>query len=81
MNASLSRIFRHLNPAQLAILSFGLVILVGAGMLMLPASSVGPSLGFVDALFMSTSATCVTGLVIVDPGTSLTVSVRRSSSP
>jgi len=72
MTSLLSRIFRNLNPAQLAILSFGLVIGIGAGMLMLPVASVGPSLSFVDALFMSTSATCVTGLIVVDPGSGLT---------
>ena len=39
---------------------------------MLPASSeTGQSLGLVDAVFTSTSASCVTGLVVVDTGTYL----------
>ena len=37
---------------------------------MLPIASVnGESLGFIDALFTATSATCVTGLVVTDTGT------------
>jgi trk system potassium uptake protein TrkH len=52
-----------LRPAQLVMLSFSGVILLGTFLLMLPVSSTeGKTLGFVDALFMATSATCVTGL-------------------
>jgi trk system potassium uptake protein len=51
-------------------LGFITVILVGAFLLMLPFSSVSSGWGdFVTALFMSTSAVCVTGLAVVDPGT------------
>lgn len=43
------------------------IILAGAGLLMLPAAWRGPApLRFVDALFTSTSAVCVTGLITVD---------------
>ncbi|MCR9205596.1 MAG: hypothetical protein NXH75_13515, partial [Halobacteriovoraceae bacterium] len=53
----------RLKPAQLVLLSFSGVILFGTFFLMLPFSSTaGKSMGFVDALFMATSATCVTGL-------------------
>lgn len=46
------------------------MILAGAILLNLPiASKNGMSIGFVDALFTSTSAVCVTGLVVVDTGT------------
>ena len=45
------------------------VILAGAGLLSLPASG---SLGFLDALFTSCSAVCITGLTVIDPGVSLT---------
>ena len=46
---------------------FGLTILVGALLLILPASSAeGVWTGFLDALFTSTSAVCVTGLIVVD---------------
>lgn len=53
-----------LRPAQLVMLTFFGVIVAGTFLLMLPISSAsGKSIGFVDALFTSTSATCVTGLV------------------
>jgi trk system potassium uptake protein TrkH len=51
-------------------LGFIAVILTGAFLLMLPFSSADSGWGdFVTALFMSTSAVCVTGLAVVDPGT------------
>lgn len=62
---------RHLSPARIFILSFAGVILAGAILLWLPfASTMG--LRFVDALFMSASAVCVTGLATVNVGTDLT---------
>ena len=55
-----------LSPAQLVILSFCLIIVVGALLLVLPISAqTGKAVSFIDALFMSTSATCVTGLASV----------------
>ncbi len=59
-----SFLFRlKLQPTQVILLSFGGWILLGALILVLPVSAApGKSIGFVDALFMSTSATCVTGL-------------------
>jgi trk system potassium uptake protein TrkH len=49
------------------VLSFALVILAGTLLLMLPAASRdGHSAGALTALFTATSATCVTGLVVVD---------------
>lgn len=57
------------NPTQTLIASFVVLILSGAGILMLPtASANGQSLRFIDALFTSTSATCVTGLIVKDTG-------------
>ncbi|WP_246061879.1 TrkH family potassium uptake protein [Paenibacillus oralis] len=51
-------------------MGFALIILLGSLLLMLPISSAtGETLPFVDALFTATSATCVTGLVVVDTGT------------
>ena len=48
-------------------IGFGVIILVGALLLMLPwAHQQGHSIGFLDALFLSTSATCVTGLSTVN---------------
>ncbi|SEU19239.1 TrkH family potassium uptake protein [Paenibacillus sp. NFR01] len=59
-----------LTPPQILVLGFAVLILAGTLLLMLPvASAAGQSLGFVDALFTATSATCVTGLVVVDTGT------------
>lgn len=60
-----------LNPAQLFIISFLMTILVGTLLLMLPNSTYG-SISFIDALFTSTSAVCVTGLIVVDTGSFFT---------
>ncbi len=63
-------ILKKLTPAQTLVLGFAAVILVGSILLMLPVSgSSGKPTNFVDALFTSTSAVCVTGLVVVDTGT------------
>lgn len=62
-----------LHPARLFMLSFGVLITFGTGMLMLPEMTVDPgSMGFIDALFTSTSASCVTGLIVVDTATYFT---------
>ncbi|MFH2045868.1 MAG: TrkH family potassium uptake protein [Pseudomonadota bacterium] len=61
--------FSQLSPQALVTLSFVSVILVGAFLLSCPFASTGLALNFVDSLFTSTSATCVTGLVVVDTGT------------
>jgi trk system potassium uptake protein TrkH len=61
---------RESNPWRFIVLSFLFIILVGTFLLMLPFSS--RSGRFTDpltALFTATSATCVTGLVVVDTGT------------
>ncbi|GAB6062916.1 TrkH family potassium uptake protein [Deferrisoma palaeochoriense] len=63
---------RELHPTQLLVLSFAAAIFGGAALLMTPWATTGPPLGFVDALFTATSATCVTGLVVVDTGTAFT---------
>lgn len=61
---------KPLKPAQVIVLSFGGVILIGALLLTLPfSSSSGVWTPFIDALFTATSAVCVTGLVVVDTGT------------
>lgn len=59
-----SFLFRlKLAPAQVVLLSFGGWIMLGALALSLPVSAApGKSIAFIDALFMATSATCVTGL-------------------
>lgn len=54
------------RAAQISLLGFATVIAVGTGVLMLPISSRSGHLAFVDALFTATSATCVTGLIVMD---------------
>ncbi len=63
------------NPTRTLIASFLVLIISGAGLLMLPAASVHgrENVGFVDALFTATSATCVTGLVVKDTGQDFSV--------
>ena len=61
------------SPARVSILGFTLLIAVGTALLMLPASAAESPMGFVDALFMSTSASCVTGLSVLDIGRQLTL--------
>lgn len=62
--AGSSFLFRlKLAPAEVVLLSFGGWILLGSLILILPvAAAPGKSIAYIDALFMATSATCVTGL-------------------
>ena len=60
-----------LNPAQIFILSFMVIIFIGSLLLILPNATY-EGISFLDALFTSTSAVCVTGLVVVDTGTHFT---------
>ena len=63
---------QYLNPAQLFISSFLLIILAGTALLMLPKATHN-GIGILDALFTSTSAVCVTGLIVVDTGSYFTL--------
>jgi trk system potassium uptake protein TrkH len=56
----------RLAPAQMAVVSFGLLVTAGTVALMLPGCHREAPLPVVDALFTATSAGCVTGLVVVD---------------
>ena len=56
---------------QIMTLGFALLILTGAGLLCLPWAAKGQPLTFLEALFTSTSACCVTGLSLFDPFTRL----------
>lgn len=61
---------KTISPARFLVIGFLSIILLGAVILMLPISSAsGQYTPFVDTLFTSTSAVCVTGLVVVDTGT------------
>lgn len=60
---------KNLSPFKILAIGFASVILTGAILLTLPTSSVNGSMtNFIDALFTSTSAVCVTGLVVLDTG-------------
>lgn len=62
-----------LNPAGTLLVSFFMVIITGAFLLMLPAATPGAGhLDFLSALFTATSAVCVTGLSVVNIATELT---------
>ncbi len=64
----------NLTPAQTLVLGFLVAIAVGTVLLTLPAASAdGESMGLVNALFEATSAVCVTGLVVVDTGSELSL--------
>ncbi len=56
------------HPTQVLALGFVLVDLLGAFLLSLPFASNGSPPAFIDALFTSTSAVCVTGLTVVNTG-------------
>ncbi len=58
-----------LDPPRVLALGFGSLILIGSILLNLPvATQNGESIGFINALFTSASAVCVTGLVVVNTG-------------
>ena len=63
---------RQFSPARIFIFSFAVIILLGAILLWLPFSAGRNPISFVDALFTSASAVCVTGLTVLDLGTDLT---------
>ncbi|MCE6992506.1 TrkH family potassium uptake protein [Dyadobacter sp. CY323] len=62
----------YFNPTLLFVLSFLALILIGTALLLLPKTTQHQQLTFVDALFMATSAVCITGLSVVDISTEFT---------
>jgi len=67
-------LLKTISPTRIIVSSFAMIILTGALLLALPAASNnGKSIGFLDALFTATSATCVTGLVVADTLTQWTL--------
>lgn len=63
-----------LNPAKILVFGFAILIFIGSFLLSLPiATEDGRGLPFLDALFTATSATCVTGLVVVDTADTFSV--------
>ncbi len=64
---ALPKLHRSLPPAAVLALGFFLIILAGSLLLVLPvAHKPGAQVGYLEALFTATSATCVTGLTVVD---------------
>lgn len=63
----------NLTSFRIILISFVLLILTGALLLCLPFASTGESVPFLNALFTSTSAACVTGLVVYDTATKWTI--------
>lgn len=63
---------RRTNPSLILAASFLVIILIGTGLLMLPRCTV-EGISWVDSLFVSTSAVCVTGLTPVDVSTTFTL--------
>jgi trk system potassium uptake protein len=61
----------NIPPALLFASSFLIVIIIGSGLLMLPTAHTIP-ITFLDSLFTSVSAVCVTGLIVVDTATTFT---------
>ena len=59
---------KRLSPSAVVVGSFAALILIGTLLLWAPFSHAPGRVGFLDALFTSTSAVCVTGLVVVDTG-------------
>lgn len=65
---------KFFDPPKILVSGFALIIFIGALLLTLPVATVdGRGMPFLDALFTATSATCVTGLVVVDTGTTFTL--------
>ncbi len=62
-----------LSPGRIIALGFAATIIIGSWLLMLPCSvQAGQEIRYIDALYTSTSAVCVTGLIVIDPGTAFT---------
>ncbi|WP_278600887.1 TrkH family potassium uptake protein [Clostridium tertium] len=68
------KLMKKLKPGRIIVLGFLSVIIIGAILLKLPISiNDGVKVSFVDALFTSTSAVCVTGLIAIDTADTFTV--------
>lgn len=63
----------YFNPTILFVISFIALILLGTALLMLPRTTLLAPLSFVDALFMATSAVCITGLSVTDISTNFSL--------
>ena len=65
--------FKRQSPVRIIAVGFLLVILLGSLLLSLPCSiKDGVRISYIDSLYTSTSAVCVTGLITIDPGDTFT---------
>ncbi len=72
MSTLIERVKRQ-PPGRIIAMGFAAVILLGSALLMLPCSvKDGVTLRYIDALYTSTSAVCVTGLIAADAGDTFT---------
>ncbi|MGG7212298.1 TrkH family potassium uptake protein [Clostridium nigeriense] len=68
------KLLKKISPGRIIVLGFFYVIVIGTILLKLPISiNEGVEVSVVDALFTSTSAVCVTGLIAVDTADTFTV--------
>ena len=73
MKRTLAKHFQQMNPAMIIIYAYLVADLLGTLLLSLRVSSSGGPVSIINALFTATSALCVTGLTVVDVGTTYTV--------
>ena len=67
------KLIKKQSPARIIALGFAAVILLGSVLLLLPCSvQDGVTVRYIDALYTSTSAVCVTGLIAIDAGDTFT---------
>ncbi len=71
----------RLTPVRLLVLGYLAVILIGTLLLIIPsASKITGSASFMDALFTTVSASCVTGLIVCSARSSSSASSRSAAS-
>ncbi|MBD5086379.1 MAG: Trk family potassium uptake protein [Clostridiales bacterium] len=69
-----NKIFKNFTTARILLLSSFVLILIGTLLLMLPfASKSGKSIGFMDAFFTATAATCVVGMTVAPTAATFSV--------
>ena len=67
------KLIKKQSPGRIIALGFAFVILLGSVLLSLPCSiQDGVTVRYIDALYTSTSAVCVTGLIAIDAGDTFT---------
>jgi trk system potassium uptake protein TrkH len=64
---------QNLSPAATLVSFYAAAILIATALLMTPWAAQGAAIGFIDALFTTTSAMCVTGLTVVDTGSAFSL--------